>query len=208
MEIVPSIIGQNFSEIEDKLAVLEGACDWAHLDIMDGRLTKSRSWQVASDLDFVPGRIKLEAHLMIKDPESVLSEWTRVVDKIIVQAEVVNNLKELLDIFANHHTKLSVSLLMETPVDILKPYLDDLKFVHLMSVSEIGFYGQPFNNAVLEKIKTLRALSPSVNISVDGGINLNNVKKVFAAGANRVIVGNAIWGEGDPLKNLEQFKKL
>lgn len=208
MEIVPSIISETFSEVEDKLRLLEGAAEWAHLDIMDGQFAKTRSWQVASDLDFVPGRIKLETHLMVKDPEAVLAEWTRVVDRIIVHVEAVADVRELLTIFESHHTQLGLALLLETPVEILKSYVEELKFVHLMSVKEIGHYGQPFEDEVLEKIKTLRALAPSVNISVDGGINLNNVKKVFAAGANRVVVGGAIWSNGDPLKNISEFKKL
>ncbi|MDO8183861.1 MAG: HisA/HisF-related TIM barrel protein [bacterium] len=208
MELVPSIISQTFSGVEDKLQLLEGQVNWAHLDIMDGRFAKIRSWQVASDLDFISGQIKLEAHLMVEKPEEIISAWAQVVDRVIVHAEAAADIKELIAVFSNHHTQLGVALLLETPVEVLTKYLSVLKFVHLMSVAEIGYHGKKFESKVLAKIKTLRALAPSVTISVDGGINLENIKKVLAAGADRVVVGGTIWNSPDPIKTIHQFQKL
>lgn len=207
-EVIPAIIGQNFSEVEDKLNLLDQLVDWAHLDVMDGKFAPSRSWSVASDLDFIAGRVKLEVHLMVKEPEAVLGEWVRVVDRIIVHAEAVNNLPDLLQVFESHHTQLGVALLLSTPLEEIESVLDQIKFVHLMSIEEIGYQGKKFEEKVLNKIKSLRAMAPHVTISVDGGINLDNASPVLAAGADRLVIGNAIWSAKDLTTAIAEFKKI
>lgn len=207
-EVIPAIIGQTFSEVEDKLNLLEPLAAWAHLDVMDGQFAPSRSWSVASDLDFIAGQIKLEAHLMVSDPETALGEWVRVVDRVIVHAEAVSNLPDVLQVFESHHTQLGVALLLESKLAEIESVLDKIKFVHLMSIKEIGYQGKNFESSVLEKIKALRALAPHVTISVDGGINLHNAKDVLSAGADRLVVGSAIWSQNDLAQAITQFKKI
>lgn len=208
MQLVPAIIAATGSEAIDKINLLESQSEWAHLDIMDGRFAPTVSWQAPADLELVEGRIKLEAHLMINEPERVLSEWLPVIDRAIVHFEAVADLSEMIETFKLYHNELGVALLLETPVEELTEYLPELEFVNLLAVKKIGYHGEPFDERVLKKIKALRKLSPKVTISVDGGINLENASEVIAAGADRLVVGGALWRAADLHKAIKDFNNL
>lgn len=208
MQLVPAIIATTGSEAIDKINLLESHSEWAHLDIMDGQFAPTTSWQTPDDLELVEGRIKLEAHLMINEPELKLAEWLPVIDRLIVHAEAVKNLDELIETFRPYRNELGVALLLDTPVEVLADYLSEIKFVNLLSVAKIGYHGEPFDQRVLEKIKALRRLAPKVTISVDGGINLDNAKEVMAAGADRLVVGGALWSAPDLNQAINDFNKL
>lgn len=208
MELVPAIIARNGSEVSDKLNLVESQTDWAHLDIADGQFAPTVTWQTPSDLELVEGRIKLEAHLMIVEPEVTLAAWTEVVDRVIVHAEAVADLGELIEVFDSQQTQLGVALLLSTPVETIASFLPQLKFINLLAVAKIGYHGEPFDERVLAKIKTLRSLAPKITISVDGGLNLANAQSVIAAGADRLVVGNALWQAADLTKTIAQFQNL
>lgn len=207
-ELVPAIIARHFAEVESKLARLEPLTAWAHLDVADGRFAAPISWHWANDLDFVAGRIKLEVHLMVAEPEASLSDWVNVADRVIVHAEAAQDLNDLVEVFDGHHTKLGIGLLLETPLERLAPYWSRINFVHLLSVAELGAHGRPFAPLVLNKIKALRQAAPHVTISVDGGINLTNAPEVVAAGADRLVVGGAIWHAPEPEAAVASFQQL
>lgn len=205
IELVPSIIAYNLEELNRKLSLLEPVSPWAHLDVVDGRFANTATWQEPADLEAVDGRIKLEVHLMIESPEDTLAEWRAVADRIIIHAESTSQWQEVAEGFSGHPNQLGVALKLETPVTWLDPILSQLKFVHLMSIDEIGYHGRLFDEKVLEKIKDLRAKKSDLIISVDGGINKDNLKSLIAAGANHLIVGAAIWDAADP---AQAFTKL
>jgi ribulose-phosphate 3-epimerase len=208
MELVPAIIAHTGSEAIDKIGLIDGQTDWAHLDIMDGQFAPTVSWQTPDDLELMEGRIRLEAHLMVNEPERVLSEWLPVVDRVIVHFEAVTDLSEMIETFKLHRNELGVALLLETPVEVLKEYWSGISFVNLLSVKKIGYHGEPFDKRVLDKIKALRQLAPGVTISVDGGINLENAQAVIAAGADRLVVGGALWRATDLNQTINDFNKL
>ena len=208
MELVPAIIARDDSELADKLNLVESQTTWAHLDISDGQFAPTVTWQTPSDLELVEGRIKLEAHLMINEPEATLTDWTQVVDRVIVHAEAAANLAELIEVFDHQQTQLGIALLLSTPVETIASFLPQLKFINLLSVAKIGYHGEPFDERVLPKIKTLRSLAPKITISVDGGLNLANAQSVIAAGADRLVVGSALWQATDLTKTITQFQNL
>jgi len=206
VEIIPAIIGQNFAEIENKIHQIERSADWVHLDIMDGTLTDEISWQSPEDLKFLDERIKIEAHLMIRSPEKVIEGWAAAADRILVHIEVAEHLAEILDFFTGRAAVGGLALNLATPISAVESWLDKVKLVQLMSIAEIGDQGHPFDLLVIEKIKHLRALHPSVTIQVDGGINLETARAALAAGADNLVVGSALWQTPEPLKSLKEFQ--
>ncbi|MBI4136054.1 MAG: hypothetical protein HY481_00675 [Candidatus Vogelbacteria bacterium] len=207
-EIIPAIIGQNFAEVENKIHQIERSVDWVHLDIMDGTMTDETSWQSPEDLKFLDGRIKVEAHLMIRSPEKVIEDWAVAADRILVHVEAAEHLTEILDFFTGRAAVGGLALNLATPISAVESWLDKTKLVQLMAIAEIGEQGHPFDLRVIEKIKHLRALHPDVTIQVDGGINLETARAALAAGANNLVVGSAIWQSPDPVAALVKFKKL
>ena len=119
-----------------------------------------------------------------------------------------HNLDEIIDSFAGSVIQLGIALELQTPVEEVFPYVDKVSLIQLMSIAEIGYHGRPFDERVLDKIKTLRDKFPSAIIQVDGGINLETGKLAIEAGANKLSVGNAIWKSEDILESIEKFKTL
>lgn len=200
IEIVPSVVAYNLDELCQRLNVLEAFSPWAHLDITDGRFTKSITWQEPSDLEIWEGKIKLEAHLMVETPEVILPTWLQVVDRVIIHTESTELLAEIVDSIEAQPALLGLALNLETPVKKVLPYLTKINFIHLMSIKKIGHYGEPFNEEIFAKIKELKEAKANLTISVDGGVNKTNFKKLIEAGANHLVVGSAIWQAADPAK--------
>ncbi|MBI2100421.1 MAG: hypothetical protein HYT47_00110 [Candidatus Vogelbacteria bacterium] len=203
--IVPAIIGQNFSEIEEKIKLLERWTDWVHLDIMDGTFTDQKSWRTPDDLELFDAKIDVEVHLMVEKPETVLGNWIHMVDQVIVHVEATEYLEKTLDYFTLGAATGGLAINLNTPIAVLEPWLQNVKLVQLMAIAEIGEQGHPFDERVLEKIKILRSKHPNVKIQIDGGVNLVNAEKLIAAGADNLVVGSAIWQSPDPIAALKKF---
>ena len=213
-KIIPAIIGQNFTEVANKIRLVEAAASWVHLDIMDGTFTAAASWpaaaadQAPADLESLDGQIKIECHLMVRAPEEILSAWVKAVDRVLIHLETTDRLAEIAATLANLPVELGIALSLETPLSKIDPFLQRVCVVHLMSIAKIGEHGQPFATPVLEKIKHLRAARPDVTIQVDGGINLQTAPLAAAAGADNLVVGSAIWQTPDPISALQTFQSL
>ncbi len=214
-QIIPAVLGETYTEIERQLKILDGHTDWMHLDITDGHFTPIASWPLNSsgsgaleNLKFLDGKTKIEVHLMVEAPETMLSDWLEVADRIIIHYEATDQLVEIIDSFSSSRIKLGLALLLPTPIEKLAPYLPKINFIQLMSIAEIGRQGHPFDARVLEKIKHLRHLSPDVIIQIDGGVNLETAKVAIEAGADNLVVGSTIWQSPDPVVALKSFQSL
>ncbi|MBI2482165.1 MAG: hypothetical protein HYV76_01185 [Candidatus Vogelbacteria bacterium] len=208
VEIVPSIIGRSFADIQAKITTLEGLTTWAQLDIADGHFVDNTTWQTPDDLEFVNGQLKLEAHLMVEQPEEVVAAWLAVVDRLIIHYESTDNLDEIISAASTRRVEVGIALLLETPLDLVRPWLDKVKVIQLMGIKRLGFYGEAFNEGVLERIITLRSWWPHGIIAVDGGIGADTAPQVLAVGANRLVIGSAIWQSDDLKKALKHFQSL
>lgn len=206
--IIPSIIADNFSEVKDKIDQLEGLVPMAQIDIADGVFAPNITWQNPQDLDEVRGQIKLEAHLMIINPEIVVRQWFDKVDSVVIHLESSNQIETILDLAKSIKARIGLALNMDTPVEDLYPVARAVDFVQLMTIDKLGFYGQPFALSAVEKIKILHRHLPNLPIQVDGGIDLDIGRQVVEAGAQKLIVGSAFWQADDKEKIIKEFNQL
>jgi len=206
--IIPSIIAKTFEEVKQKIAQLDGLVEWAQLDIMDGKFVIPMSWDVAEDLETLDGKIKLEAHLMVKDPDETLVEWMNYADRVIVHAESAAHLADSLEVFDGTPARFGVALKIDTPLSVLNDFEGKINHVQLMSIDILGYYGAKFDEAIYERIREVREKYPKMEISVDGGVTLENAPKLLEAGANNLIVGSAIWDSGDVPGTISKFQAL
>jgi len=207
MEIIPSIIAGNFDEVREKIARVENLVDWVELDVMDGAFVPNVTWQTPDDLKSLTGQTKLSAHLMTVAPETIAEDWQEVTDRIIVHLEAINDLDGLIE-RQSPHCPLGVALNLITPVEKVFPYLDQIKWVQLMSIARTGFGDEPFDNRVLTKIEILKNERPEIKLIVDGGINLIVAQELMASGVDALVIGSQIWGAADPAQAIQDFQAL
>lgn len=206
-EIIPSIIAKNFEEVRKKATLVEGLTNWIEVDIMDGLFVPPVTWSVAEDLENIDGKTKIEAHLMVKDPEEVVAEWAKYADRIIVHYEASTNIGDIIESFRGAFVEFGVALKIDTPMNVLLDYKDRLDFVQLMSIDKIGFSGEFLDEKIFERIKFLKENLPNVKINVDGGVNLTNAKKLISAGADNLIAGSFLWNSNNIPETLEELKQ-
>lgn len=207
VEIIPSIIASDFSEVKAKLGLVESFVNWVELDVMDGVFVPNHTWQTADDINELGGKTKISAHLMVEYPETIVEDWQDLVDRLVVHYESTNDFDKIVDNIGPH-VGLAIALDLGTPVEKIYEYLGKIKTVQLMSIARVGFSGEKFDERVFEKIKTLKTNWPDVKIIVDGGVNLENGKRLIEAGVSGLVVGSQIWGADNIEEAIKEFQAL
>lgn len=208
VEIIPAIIAPDFRSVEHKLNKIDGLTAWAQLDVMDGLFAPETSFNEPALLQELNGKVKIEAHLMIEEPESELPDWLLVTDRVIVHYEATQRLDEILDQINLSTVKAGVALLLPTPVEKIAAYLNKVDLIQLMGIKAIGYHGHPLDERVFEKIRLLRALNPDVKIAIDGGVNLDNAKRLIKAGATQLVIGSALWESKNLAATIKSFQNV
>lgn len=205
--IIPAIIAKTQEELNEHLGKVKDFSGLVQLDIMDGTFVQNNSL----DFDFaVSGsNIRFESHLMVSNPmEWIEKNWEKV-GTILVHFESCKNPGDIIRFVKDKGKKIGFVLTPETQVHNVKPYLDDIDQLLLMTVNP-GFYGSKFLPETISKISEARKIKPSLDIEVDGGITPDTIKLVHDAGANMFVSGSYIIksddvkGAIDTLRNLIQ----
>ncbi len=199
VEIRPSILGVEPKKLRESLDLLGNRIKEVHVDVMDGVFVKNNTLT-----EFHPRRIEwikkdLNIHLMVQKPEDYFNKYWRA-KKITFHLEV-EGIKEKVKLVKQ---KKGLAINPETSIEKAYRYLEDFDEFLIMSVHP-GQGGQKFIDSTIEKIKKLRGETEKT-ISVDGGVNKENAKKIVEAGADALVVGTALF-EGNILQNFEEIEK-
>ncbi|MDH3869875.1 MAG: ribulose-phosphate 3-epimerase, partial [Desulfuromonadales bacterium] len=199
IKISPSILSADFSRLgEDVQAVDRAGADYIHIDVMDGHFVPNITIGplVVEALRKVTAK-PLDVHLMIENPDLYIADFARAgADIITVHQEAVPHLHRTVQLIKSLSKKAGVSLNPATPVETLDIILDELDLVLIMSVNP-GFGGQSFIPSALDKIRALRQRITerglSTELEVDGGVKIDNIREVVAAGADVLVAGSAVF---------------
>lgn len=186
-EIIPAIIAESQEELDKRINKVKDHFSILQLDIMDGNFVPTHSL----DFDFkLPETTCLyEAHMMINNPQEWIEKHFKIVDLFLVHIESCKEPEEIIELVKTKGKKIGFVLNPGTPVEKIKPYLEQIGQVLIMTVNP-GYYGSSFLPETLDKVKEIRALSPNLNIEVDGGIDIKTIKQAHEAGANLFVSGS------------------
>jgi ribulose-phosphate 3-epimerase len=201
-KIAPSILSADFAALGDAIARVEAAgADLLHVDVMDGHFVPN--------LTLGPPviacirkrtRLPLDVHLMIEAPERSIDAYVRAgADLLTVHVEACPHLHRTLGQIREAGARAGVALNPGTPPGAIEYVVDDLDLVLVMSVNP-GFGGQSFIPSALAKVRQIKTLvgSRPVEVSVDGGVQLEHAGPLARAGATLLVAGSAVFGAPDP----------
>jgi len=213
-KILPSILAADFSRLGEEIKNAESCgADIIHCDIMDGRFVPNISFgpKVISDVNKITD-LPLDVHLMIENPENFIDEFYEAgADMISVHYENNYHLDRVLQQIRSHGIKAGAVLNPATPVSSLENVLYNADYVLLMSVNP-GFGGQKFIDNTLRKISELKEMivrnGYKIEIEVDGGVDLSNIKSISDAGADMFVCGSSIFNSEDRCGVISKMKSL
>ena len=213
VDIAPSILSADFSRLGQQIEAVErGGATLLHVDVMDGHFVPN----ITVGLPVVKSitrctRLPIDAHLMISEPGIYAEQFVRAGAKMVsVHVEADAHLHRTLMSIKGLGAQAGVVLNPATPMSDLEEALQFVDYVLVMSVNP-GFGGQQFILSSIDKVRRLRRIIDErrlhVRIEIDGGIDLENIAAVVAAGADIIVAGSAIFGKSDPQAAVRELRE-
>ncbi len=210
--VAPSILAADFANLEREIKMInESEADWIHVDVMDGVFVPNFSLGIPV-VEAIKRHAKrpLDVHLMIINPEHHVEAFCKAgANTISVHVEACKHLQRNVQQIKALGCGAGVALNPHTPVVDLENIIADVDLVCVMSVNP-GFGAQKFIENTYQKVVQLKKLITQTNsralIEIDGGVNLQNAKLLLNAGADVLVVGNAVFSAANPRETISQLK--
>ncbi|MBR1712539.1 MAG: ribulose-phosphate 3-epimerase [Alloprevotella sp.] len=214
MLIAPSLLSADFANLQRDVEMLnQSACDWLHLDVMDGVFVPNISFGFpVMEAMARYARKPLDVHLMVVQPEKFVERVAALGAKVMnVHAEACTHLHRVIQQIKAAGMQAGVTLNPHTPLCTVEEVVEDLDVVMLMGVNP-GFGGQRFIVNTLDKTRRLRELLAKKNsralIEIDGGVNRETAPLLRDAGADVLVAGSAVFGAACPEDEIAYLKNL
>lgn len=202
--IAPSILSADFARLGEEVeAVLAAGADMIHFDVMDNHYVPNLTVGplVCSALRDRGIEAPIDVHLMVKPVDRIIPDFAKAgATYISIHPEATEHLDRSLALIRESGCQAGLVFNPATPLVWLDHVLDRLDLVLLMSVNP-GFGGQTFIEATLDKLRAVRRMldgaGRSIRLEVDGGVKIDNVRRIAAAGADTFVAGSAVFGASD-----------
>ena len=210
--LAPSIFSADFGDLRTALGYCkDGGAPWIHIDVLDNQFVPNLTIgpPVVQSIRRYTDKF-LDVHMMVIEPEKLVEQFARAgADGITFHIEAADYPTAVIDLIRSVGKQVGISLKPETPLSAIEPFLDQVDLVLIMSVNP-GLGGQDYLPRSTDKILELKTrlnelCLDRVIIEVDGGVKLNNARKIVTAGGDVLVAGSAIFGTQDPTQTIKDF---
>jgi ribulose-phosphate 3-epimerase len=212
--VAPSVLSANFANLQADIEMINNSkADWFHVDVMDGVFVPNISFgfpvlKVLQKMAKKP----LDVHLMIVDPDRYVQAFRDAGAEVLtVHYEACTHLHRSIQNIKSTGMKAGVALNPHTPVSVLEDTIEDIDLVCMMSVNP-GFGGQKYIENTYRKVEKLKDIIISKKtktlIEIDGGVDLNNYKKLVSVGADVLVAGNTVFSSSNPSETISVLKTI
>jgi|TARA_B100001059_G_C17569344_1_gene444154 ribulose-phosphate 3-epimerase len=211
--IAPSILSADFAKLGQEVnAVLEAGADIIHFDVMDNRFVPNLTIgpMVCQSLRDYGVKAPIDVHLMAEPVDNLILDFSKAgANYISFHPEASRHVHRSLKLIRENDCKAGLVFSPATPLTWLEHLIDDIDLILIMSVNP-GFGGQSFIESSLKKISMTRDIidgsGHNIRLEVDGGVKINNIQKIAAAGADTFVAGSAIFNSDDYKKTITAMK--
>lgn len=228
-EIIPAIMPKNYEDLKNKISLVRGLVPIVQIDICDGVFVKNRTWpfeggdfdqyftKMMAEEEGMPfwEDIDFELDLMVADAVSNFDHFLKMGPKrMIFHLEATGDLMEFknflegIDVYIRDTIQFGVAINPMTPIEKIFPIVNLVDFIQCMGIDREGFQGQPFDEKDLDHIVNLKKKYPDLIISVDGGVDFNTAPRILEAGADRLVIGSAIFKSEDIRGTIQEFRMI
>lgn len=202
--IAPSILSADMARLgEDTARVIAAGADFVHVDVMDNHYVPNLTFGpvVVQALRDFGIKAPMDVHLMIKPVDRIIPDFAKAgATYITFHPEASEHIDRTLQLIRDQGCKAGLVFNPATPLDYLDHVIDKIDMVLLMSVNP-GFGGQSFIPSSLDKLRIARRIidesGHDIRLEIDGGVKVDNIRKIAEAGADTFVAGSAIFGSKD-----------